>query len=140
MKHACVLLALVALTFGVVHAALGYEATYQIGYGALTLMAALISATFLMLFLTRSTPLALGMAFSWGGASSVLGWWWFYNLLNKPSLMYENEVLFGFLSLYFVGALLHFMVMQKSFGFPKGAFLLPVAISIGAATLIHVFV
>lgn len=137
MKQALLLLIGVSLTFGLAHAWLGYDAAYQIGYGALTMMAMLISVTFLVLWLSRATPLALGMAFSWAGAASVLGWWWLYNLLERPAPMVESQILFGFLSLYFVGAILHFVVMQRSFGLSHGTFVVPVAVSLGVSTLLH---
>lgn len=136
MKQAFVLLAIIALAFAVATLRFGYDATYQIGYGALTLMAALISVTFLGLWVARTTPLALGMAFSWAGAASVLGWWWVYNLLNRPEPMADSGVLFGFLSLYYVGAILHFAVMQRSLGWGHGAFAAPVA-AVVLSTLIH---
>ena len=43
-----------------------------IAYRAMTLMAAMISLTFLWLWARRATPLALGMSLSWAGASSVM--------------------------------------------------------------------
>ena len=137
MKQAVFLVITVAAAFLAAYLGLGYEATYRIGYGALTLMAAMISATFLMLWVARATPLALGMAFSWAGTSCVLGWWWLFNLLGRPMPMTESGILFGFLSLYFVGAILHFMVMQRSFGLAPGSFVVPVLLSILASGLLH---
>jgi hypothetical protein len=60
----------------VIYAALGYEAAYEISYGAFTLMAAMVSLTFLWVWMQRATPLAVGMSFGWAGAASVMGWWW----------------------------------------------------------------
>ena len=71
----------------------GHEAVYRLAYGALTLMAAMISLTFLWLWARRATPLALGMSFSWAGAASVLGWWWVYRLLDQPRAMLENQAI-----------------------------------------------
>jgi hypothetical protein len=116
---------------------LGYEAAYEIGYGALTLMAAMIAATFLWLWHVRATPLALGMAFSWAGAASVMGWWWVYTLSGGPDWMLEGEMLFVFLSLYFVGAILHFAVVGRSLGLPAGYLGFPVATALVLSAIIH---
>ena len=137
MRHGLLLLCVVAAAFMASHATFGYRATYQIGYGAFCLMAAMISLTFLWLWARRATPLALGMSFGWAGASSVIGWWWVYNLLERPREMAENEFLFLALSLYFVGAILHFSVIQRSFGLYHTAFILPVLGSILTSALIH---
>ena len=119
---------------------LGYHPTYQIAYGALTLMAAMISLTFLWLWAKRATPLALGMSLSWAGASSVLGWWWVFNLMGNPQGMVESGALFVFLSLYFAGAILHFAVIQRSFGGTPQFLPIPAIIAIAASALIRLFV
>lgn len=137
MIHALIMFLAVATLFTLSHQTLGWQATYQIGYGAFCLMAAMISLTFLWLWARRATPLALGMSFGWAGASSVIGWWWVYNLMDRPGQMAENEILFLALSLYFVGAILHFSVIQRSFGLYRLAYLLPVAGAVGASILIR---
>lgn len=137
MKRVSVLLAVVVALFWAVFAAMGYEATYQLAYGAFTLMAAMISLTFLWLWAVRATPLALGMSFSWAGAASVVGWWWVYNLLSQPAIMRENEVLFVFLSFYFVGAILHFAVIERSFRRDGALFVIPVLISLAVSAAIR---
>lgn len=137
MKQAVILLVVVASAFSLANAAFGYRAAYQIGYGAFALMAAMISLTFLWLWIRRATSLALGMSFSWAGASSVIGWWWVYNVLNRPETMFEQELLFFFLSRYFVGAILHFTVMQRSFGFQSGIFIVPVGLSLAISGTVH---
>jgi len=116
---------------------LGYEAAYEIGYGALSIMAVLISMTFMWLWYTRATPLALGMAFSWLGAASVMGWWWLYNIFDRPTGMVQNEMLFVFLSAYFVGAGLHFSVVQRSFGMHPWLFVVPMFAATLLSVLIH---
>ena len=85
MKQAFVLMTLIALALQMGYQWAGYEVVYQIGYGAITLMGLMISLTFLWLYVVRATPLALGMAYSWSGASLVLGWWWIClaNLLGR---------------------------------------------------------
>jgi len=116
---------------------LGYEAAYEIGYGALAIMAMMIFATFLWLWHERATPLALGMAFSWLGAASVMGWWWIYNISGRPSGMVQNEWLFVFLSAYFVGAGLHFFVVERSFGLRHWMFVVPIAAATTISAVIH---
>lgn len=116
----------------------GYQAAYEIGYGALSIMAVVIAGTFLWLWHVRATPLALGMAFSWIGAASVMGWWWIYNVLERPTVMIENEWLFVFLSAYFVGAGLHFSVVERSFGLRSWMFTIPIAASTAISAAIHI--
>ncbi len=139
IRALCLLIAVAAL-FSALNYRLGYAATYELGYGAFTLMAAMISLTFLWLWAARATPLALGMAFSWAGAASVMGWWWVYNLLNRPDMMTENEVLLVFLSLYFVGAILHFAVIQRSFGRQSAFFIAPVFLSVAISALARLII
>lgn len=137
MKQAMLLaLAVAAGLYGVGLWA-GYQTAFVVGYGALTLMAAMIALTFLWLWQARATPLALGMAFSWAGAACLLGAWWVYNSLRAPEAMYGNEAVFGFLALYFVGAILHFAVVQRSMGLPAGAFAVPVAGALAVSALVR---
>lgn len=117
MKPFLLLMVLVAL-FEMAAVLFGYSLTYQIGYGAFSILAFAISVTFLWLWVQRSTPLALGMAIGWGGAAGIMGWWWVYNLLQQPVWMKGNPILFVFLSLYLVGALLHLEVIGRSFSLP----------------------
>lgn len=118
----------------------GYTTIYLIAYGAFSLMAAFMSLTFLWLWRRRATPLALGMAFSWGGAAMVMGWWWLLNLAEIPEWMLQNPVLLDFLSIYFVGVVLHFQVIGRSFGFPKRAAFYPIfaAVLISAISVIMI--
>ncbi|PRY25923.1 hypothetical protein CLV78_10113 [Aliiruegeria haliotis] len=105
----------------------GFLGTASIAYGALTIMAVMISATFLWLWAMRLSPLSLGMAFAWAGAAMVMGWWWLYALLDAPVWMLSSEILLVVLALYLTGAVLHFEVLETSFGYRRGAFLVPVA-------------
>jgi hypothetical protein len=134
------LLAVTLVTFFASFSVLGYRATYQIGYGAFTLMAASISLTFVWLWRRRATPLAMGMAFSWAGAASVMGWWWLFNVFHAPTWMQESGYLFPFLSIYFLGAVLHFEVIARSFGARKWAYILPIAVCLLASVLIFILV
>jgi hypothetical protein len=137
MRQALGMFAAIAAVLFMVNRRIGYEAAYEIGYGALSLMGAMIAATFLWLWYERATPLALGMAFSWAGATCVMGWWWTYNLFDRPVAMVGSEVLFAFLSLYFVGAILHFAVMQRSLGLHGALFALPLLGATLVSVLIH---
>ena len=137
MKDAFKLLVLASLAMLLVYASLGYRAAYEISYGAFSLMAAMVSLTFLWLWMQRTTPLAVGMAFGWAGAASVMGWWWVYNLLDAPRFMVQNATLFFCLAVYFVGAILHFAVIARSLGIPRGLWGLPVIAAILVSTSVH---
>ncbi|MCI2392903.1 hypothetical protein [Aliiroseovarius sediminis] len=125
----------VLLQFGYLLA--GYDAMYQIGYGAITLMGLMISLTFLWLYVQRATPLALGMAYSWSGASLVLGWWWIFALAGEPSFMAESTAHFVPLALYLSGALLHFSVIHRSFGCHGLTFVWPILGAVAVSTVIY---
>ncbi len=137
MRQALMMFAAIAGAFLFSHATLGYHATFSIAYGALTLMALMISMTFLWLWTERTTPLALGMSFSWAGAASLLAWGWIANIAGNPDAMKENGALFIFIALYFVGAILHFGVMQRSMGLKTGVFAVPVLVAFVIASLIR---
>jgi len=140
MTRPILLLCLFSGTFLTIHGVFGFEVAYLVGYGSFALMAALISGTFLWLWVRRATPLALGMAFGWAGAATVIGWWWIYKLTGRTDWMEENPFLFACLSLYFVGALLHLQVIGRSFELPERtpvvAFLGTLAASVAAALLV----
>lgn len=140
MKQAFMLLLLLIGVFQLGYQVLGYQMVYQVAYGAITVMALMIAATFLWLFVVRATPLALGMAYSWAGAGFVLGWLWFFKFAGEPTLLHESPVLFAFLPLYFVGAVLHFAVIHRSFGLHGAAFLLPVAGAVALSAGIYLLV
>lgn len=122
-----VLLALgLIFAFEVADALFGYHATYQVGYGAFGVLALVIAATFLWLWVQRATPLALGMVFSWIGASGVMAWWWLFSILKAPVWMQDNPILFVFLSIYLMGAVLHLEVIGRSFALSRFWTFLPV--------------
>jgi len=140
MKQAFTLLIVLIGVFHLGYQVVGYRAVYQVAYGAITLMALMIAATFLWLFIVRATPLALGMAYSWAGAGFVLGWWWVFNLSGQPDWLRESPILFTFLPFYFVGAVLHFSVIHRSFGLHGAAFLLPILGAIAISTGVFLLV
>lgn len=137
MKQAFMLLVALIGLFQLGNMALGYDAVYRIAYGAIALMALMIAGTFLWLYFLRATPLALGMAYGWAGAGLVLGWWYLYNLLGQPDWARHSPVLFVILPFYFVGAVLHFAVIHRSFGCHGLRFLAPIVLAITVSTAIY---
>lgn len=136
MKQALLIYVIVLAAMHTSFLTQGYLGTAQVAHGALTIMAVMISATFLWLWAMRMSPLSLGMAFSWAGAAMVMGWWWLYTLMGEPAWMMRSELLLVLLSVFLTGAVLHFEVLQTSFGFRRGGFLLPVAGALLASTLL----
>ncbi|SMR71184.1 hypothetical protein SAMN04488030_0811 [Aliiroseovarius halocynthiae] len=140
MKQASLLVAVLVLLLQCGYWLAGYQAIFQIGFGAITLMGLMIALTFLWLYLQRATPLALGMAYSWCGASLVLGWWWIYALLGAPEAMTASALHFTPLAVYLSGAVLHFSVIHRSFGWHGAAFLAPVLGAVMCSTAIYVII
>ena len=97
----------------------------------------MVSLTFLWLWARRATPLAMGMFFGWAGAAAIMGWWWSYNLFGHPDRMADNPALFILLSIYFVGAILHFKVIATSFGVKGRSYLVPVALSLAGSIMVR---
>lgn len=114
MRQALVLFGLVVLVFAGIDLILGHAVFHTIAFGSISVMAAMISATFLWLWVRRETPLALGMSFSWAGTASVLGWWWVHESTGSPNVAIANALLLVFAALHFVGAILHFAVIQRT--------------------------
>lgn len=110
----------------------GYAAMYELTFGTFAIMAITIGITFLWLYRTRSTPLALGMALSWAGSAGLIGWWYVLALFDRPEGMIDNSLLFVFLAMHMTGALMHFRVIGSTLGWwpgmwallPLGGFLL----------------
>ena len=136
MKKALLLLGAVAGLFISLRYAIGYDRALVIAYGAVIALALSISVTFFWLWLVRATPLALGMGFSWAGTTGVLGWWWLYRLLDRPEAMTENITLLGFVSAYFVGAILHFRVMGRSLGWGNWSLFGPLLLALTVAGVV----
>ncbi|NIY80421.1 MAG: hypothetical protein HWE33_15325 [Rhodobacteraceae bacterium] len=126
MKQVMTLYGVVLAAAGMAVAALGLEQALLLAYGAIALMALMISATFLWLWQVRATPLALGMSLSWAGSGLTIGWWWAMQIAQSPVWGMEAAMLFLFLSLLIAGAVLHFSVIQGSFGLSGLSFLWPV--------------
>jgi hypothetical protein len=134
-KPLSLLVGLIAL-FGLAGLMLDYDTVYRIGYGTFTLLALVISGTFFWLWFKRSTPLALGMAFGWAGAATLMAWRLFTNLLSFPDWMQQNPLLFVFLSVYLVGAILHLEVIGRSFSLSRVATFAPVCAAIALSVAI----
>lgn len=131
----CVIIALAKFA----DALFGYAIAYRIAYGAFTILAVVIALTFFWLWAKRSTPLALGMAFSWTGAATVMGWWWIFKIFGEPGWMEENSYLFVFLSLYFVGAMMHLEVIGRSFGVSRRIAMVPIWLAGGVSAALAFF-
>lgn len=90
-----------------------YEAAYDVGYGAVALLALLISVTFSWLWRVRATPLAAGMALSWLGCAGVIGYWWIFSQMQRgPQEGFERELLLMFVALYLGGGIMHLRVIS----------------------------
>ncbi|RPE71184.1 hypothetical protein EDD53_0298 [Pacificibacter maritimus] len=126
MKQALTLYSVILIIALAGMLSLGPAQMVLVGHGAVSILALLISGTFLWLWQVRATPLALGMSFSWAGLGLTLGWWWAIQLRMSVDWGLEAAVLFFFLSLLMAGAVLHFAVIQGSFGFHGMSFLVPV--------------
>ena len=137
MMNGLVMFGVLVALFGVTRLGLDYWTLYKISYGAFSLMAAMISLTFLWLWASKQTPLSLGMSFSWAGAASVMGWWWIYTAFGQPARMDQSQFLFVFLSLYFVGAIMHFSVIMEAANAPRFASLIPISAALALSTLVH---
>lgn len=140
MRQAIFLLIVIAGMFLSSNAIIGFPRSYTIGYGAFTIMAAFVSLTFLWLWARRATPLAMGMFFGWAGAASVIGWWWLYSLDGRPAFVLQSPVFFGFMSIYFVGAILHFQVIWQSFGAQGRGYYAPVVLSLLVSVAVEALV
>lgn len=123
MRQALVLFGFVILAFVGIDLILGHAVFHAIAFGSISVMAAMISLTFLWLWARRETPLALGMSFSWAGTASVLGWWWVHESTGSPDVAIANALLLVFAALHFVGAILHFSVIQRTMSLSLNMFI-----------------
>lgn len=95
---------------------IGFSVAYDIGYAAISLMAVVISVTFAWLYRVRATPMALGMSVSWAGCFGLVGYWWVFSQIGRPPITYaEHDILFAFVALYAVGAVLHLNVISQAY-------------------------
>lgn len=135
MKQAIVLLALVILALEAGERLAGQAVVVDTVYGAIAMMALLISATFLWLWSERATPLALGMSFSWLGMGLYAGGFWVVDRLGLPIGLNASHTVQMVLAVSIVGALLHFAVIHRSFGRHGLGFLWPVAAALGLSAM-----
>lgn len=109
-----------------------YDAAYLIGYGAITLAALVIAATFAWLWRVRATPMAVGMALSWSGCAGFVGYWWLFQVIGRtPGTPLDRQALWAFLALYLAGAMGHLRVIAGAYG---GGRVLFVATAFGVLT------
>ena len=134
-KDAALLFAGIALALLTAHRHLGYAQAHALGYGAVVVLAAVISASFAWLWRARATPLALGMAVSWAGAGGVMAWWWAARLLGHPAMMTEARALFLLLALYLTGAALHLRVIAGATERPWLVIAAATALALGVPVL-----
>ena len=114
MKILVMFLLIVGALFGM-REFVGFWPTYKIAYGAFSLLAAGISATFLWLWLARKEELSLGMALSWAGAAGLNGSWYLSNLFDGFPI--EPSVLTS-VALYATGAVVHIWSFQRVLRLP----------------------
>jgi hypothetical protein len=129
MRQSIGLLALVLAGLHLGRVWLGGEVVLVVATGAMALMALMIAATFLWLYAVRATPLALGMAFSWLGWGLFAGSVWLAGAGQAPG------ALLAVLAFCIVGAVLHFSVIHRSFGWHGVSFLWPMALAVALAAL-----
>ncbi|GKY87516.1 hypothetical protein [Sinisalibacter aestuarii] len=133
MKQSVFLTALIWAALEAGRLVVGDGAVRLIAYGAIALMALMIAGTFLWLWRERATPLALGMAWAWLGAGVLAGWWWRASLIGQGAA--PEAGLHLVLAISLTGALLHFAVIQRSFGRHGASFLWPVALALALSGL-----
>lgn len=126
MKQVAFLYAAILAVSILVANIIGYRDILLLMYGAISLMALLISATFLWLWHMRATPLALGMSLSWAGLGLTFGVWWLTQTLAVVGQEAQFIALIFFLCLLICGATLHFSVIQRTFGLHGIVFIWPV--------------
>ena len=134
MKQATWLLTAVIAAFLTVTHFAGTHAAQSMGVGAIALMSGTIALTFLWLWWERATPLALGMAVSWSGTASMMGWCVMPSL-GRPEAMGGGALPLVFLSLQITGAMLHFEVMETSMGFRRGSAAVPALVVFAASAM-----
>lgn len=104
---------------------LNFRLAVAIGFSATVLIGAVNCVTFLWLWYVRATPLALGMALSWAGQTTISIWWFVVGMPGGVSSLGHDPLIFLFLSIYLVGGLLHIAVIQNSSGSNRTAAIWP---------------
>jgi hypothetical protein len=137
MKQALFLLVLILALLESGRRTAGDAAMMAIAYGAMAQIALLMATTFLWLWFERTTPLALGMAWSWLAAALFAGWWWGLNLSGQALPVVHPQAITIMQAIGLVGALLHFSVIHRSFGFHGAGFLWPVFVSLVVSAVVY---
>lgn len=115
MRQALILFLFLINVFWVLTWAVGHDLSRVAAYGITSILSGVTAVTFLWLHLRRATPLALGMAFSWAGASLVLASWWFDGVYRGRWPILDTNLPFFFVALHVCGAILHLAVVVASF-------------------------
>jgi hypothetical protein len=115
--------------FAVVWLWQGYDVAFFVAYGMAAAMASVIAVTFLWLWRRRSTPLALGMALCKIGYATVFLWYAVHKIRGNPVWQFDHGVFLFFVATYFVGAAMHFAVMEVTMKKGPWFFILPVAVA-----------
>lgn len=129
MKQAVALFLVVLAVLELAGQAFGHAQVLLIVLGAMSIMAVMIGGTFLWLWFERTTPLALGMVYTWAGTAIFIGWWWGLGLAGAARSGGQAHLALVVHGTYIVGALLHFAVIHRSFGLRGPGFLWPVAVA-----------
>jgi hypothetical protein len=137
MKQAILLTIATTVAFLLLEAALGFRVTTAIGFGVTIVTGSINALTFLWLWWTRATPLALGMTISWLGQASFSGWWYLFSTTAKLDWLSGSALIYFLLSLKIVGGGLHIVVMQRSMELRRVFLVWPVlaALFIAVATM-----
>ena len=136
MRPSLLLFATVWAGLATLGAVFGFDAAYDAGYAAISLLGVIVAATFACLWRIRATPMALGMAFSWAGCAGLVGYWWIFHQVGRPPAEgIEHQILWACLSLYLAGAAAHLRVIADAHGGGRPLFVATLGGVIAAALL-----
>ena len=136
MKQLLFLTVALLAAFLLTELVLGTDFAIALGFGAITTIAVTNAATFFWLWWARTTPLALGMAFSWFGQASISIWWFVSGIPQSSPWItaFDSKILFTVLSIYIVGGGLHVFVVRQSVELSRRIMILP-AVAVFAIAL-----
>ncbi|MBM9594415.1 hypothetical protein [Roseitranquillus sediminis] len=137
MRHALALSVILLGGLILAESLVGTDFAIAIGFGAITTIAATNAATFLWLWWARTTPLALGMAYSWLGQAAISIWWFVSGIPHTAPWVtpFDSKILFAVLSIYIVGGIIHISVVQSSVDAVRRVVLLPAIAAFAVALL-----
>lgn len=131
MRQALLLTAALMAAFLLMESAFGPRFAINLGFGAIAVIAVTNAGTFLWLWWARTTPLALGMAFSWFGQAALSVLWYLSDVPWTTAWLdaLDSAVLFLAVSFYLVGGALHIAVMQRSMELARSMMVWPILAS-----------